>query len=150
MPKDRKFEDLICWQKARKLADSIYHLTRQSEFARDFTLRNQILGAAGSVMHNIAEGADAGTDREFTRFLKMSRRSVSEIQSELYLALDRGYITENDLQVVYDETAQVKRLINGLLSYLRKSILSNQGKVSDEKGEYAGSIEHQSDPFATD
>ena len=47
-------------------------------------------------MHNIAEGFESGSDPEFIRFLKFSRRSASEVQSELYLALDRGYISQDD------------------------------------------------------
>ena len=96
MTKVRRFEDLICWQKARSLANTIHNLTCHPEFLKDFRLRDQILDAAGSVMHNIAEGCDAGTDPEFVRFLKMSRRSTSEVQSELYLALDRKYIAKQN------------------------------------------------------
>ena len=80
MTKVRRFEDLICWQKARELANIVYEITRHPEFSKDFRLRDQILDASGSVMHNIAEGCDAGTDPEFVRFLKMARRSGSEIQ----------------------------------------------------------------------
>ena len=80
MTKVRRFEDLICWQKARRLANIVYELTLHPEFSKDFRLRDQILDASGSVMHNIAEGCDAGTDPEFVRFLKMARRSGSEIQ----------------------------------------------------------------------
>jgi four helix bundle protein len=75
--------------------------------------------AAGSAMHNIAEGFEAGSDAEFVRFLKISRRSASEVQSELYLALDRKYITTNQLQTAYNKGTEIKRLINGLIAYLR-------------------------------
>jgi len=67
-----------------------------------------------------AEGFDAGTDPEFVRFLKMARRSASEVQSELYLALDCGYITSGELKKTYDLALDVKKLINGLMTYLRK------------------------------
>jgi len=72
-------------------------------------------------MHNIAEGFDAGTNLEFIRFLKMSRRSASEVQSELYLALDRKYITDENLNTAYSLATEAKRLINGMIAYLRKS-----------------------------
>jgi len=94
MPKIERFEDLLCWQKARELANAVYDLTERAAFSRDSRLRGQLQGAAGSVMHNIAEGFDAGSKPEFIRFLKMARRSASEIQSEIYLACDRKYITE--------------------------------------------------------
>lgn len=93
MAKIERFEDLHSWQKARKLANLIYDLTGDANFSKDFRLKSQIQDAAGSVMHNIAEGFDAGTNPEFIRFLKIARRSASEVQSQLYFALDRKYIT---------------------------------------------------------
>ncbi len=121
MAKVRRFEELLCWQKARQMANLVYDLTGHTNFANDYKLRGQIQDAAGSVMHNIAEGNDAGTDPEFIRFLKISRRSSSEVQSQLYLAMDRKYISEPELKKVYALADEVKRLINGLISYLRKS-----------------------------
>jgi four helix bundle protein len=67
MAKVRRFEDLTCWQKARVLANTIHGLTLLPNFSKDFKLRDQILDASGSVMHNIAEGCDSGTDPEFIR-----------------------------------------------------------------------------------
>jgi four helix bundle protein len=119
--KIRQFEELDSWKKARELTNMIYDLTEQKGFSRDLRLRDQIRDASGSVMHNIAEGFDAGSDTEFIRFLKISRRSASEVQSQLYLALDRKYITETQLQTAYDKATEVKRLINGLISYLRRN-----------------------------
>lgn len=121
MAKIERFEDLQSWQKARQLANIIYDLTEHPKFAKDFRLRDQIQDAAGSVMHNIAEGFDAGTNPEFIRFLKMARRSASEAQSELYLALDRNYIIEEELSKAYNLATESKRLINGMIAYLRKS-----------------------------
>lgn len=136
MTKVRRFEDLICWQKARQLANSVHGLTRQTEFARDFRLRDQILDAAGSVMHNIAEGSDSGTDPEFIRFLKMARRSASEVQSELYLALDRKYITDADLKRTHAQADEVKRLINGLIAYLRQKGQNAEYRLAEDRAEY--------------
>jgi len=119
MAKINRFEDLQSWQKARQLANEIYDLTEHSPFAKDFRLRNQIQGAAGSVMHNIVEGFDSGSDPEFIRFLKIARRSASEAQSELYLALDRKYVTQDERQAAHDLASEAKKLINGMIGYLR-------------------------------
>ncbi len=59
-------------------------------------------------MHNIVEGFEAGTNPEYIRFLRMARRSASEVQSQLYLALDRHYITEDELKKTYDIATEVK------------------------------------------
>ena len=120
MPKIERFEDLHSWQKARQMANAIYDLTDKPRFAKDALLCRQIRDAAGSVMHNIAEGFDAGTRPEFIRFLKIARRSASEVQSQLYLALDRKYITQAELANAYDLATEAKRLINGMITYLRK------------------------------
>lgn len=121
MAKIGRFGDLQSWQKGRQLANVIYDLTSHLRFAKDFRLCGQIQDAAGSVMHNIAEGFDSGTNPEFIRFLKMSRRSASEVQSELYLALDRKYITQAELTSAYNLATETKKLINGMIGYLRKS-----------------------------
>jgi four helix bundle protein len=116
----KNFEELESWKKARELAGYIYVLTRNEKFAKDFGLRNQIQGAAGSIMHNIAEGFESGYNAEFIRFLKMARRSAAEVQSELYLALDALYITESELKKAYGLAVETKKLINGFISYLSK------------------------------
>ena len=135
--KIERFEDLKSWQKARQLANQVYDFTDHSDFRHDFRLRNQIQGAAGSVMHNLAEGFDAGSDKEFVRFLKYARRSASEVQSQLYLALDRHYITETDLRQAYDLATEVKRLINGLISYLHNSNRIHETKTDYQTNDYS-------------
>jgi len=84
----KRFEELPCWQMARELCRTVFDLVNQKEFRKDFSLKNQIWAAAGSVMDNIAEGFDDGSTREFIRFLGYSQRSSSEVQSQLYRALD--------------------------------------------------------------
>lgn len=116
----KNFEELESWQKARELAGFVYALTRHEKFSRDFGLSNQIQRAAGSVMHNLAEGFEAGYDPEFIRFLKMARRSAGEVQSELYLALDAGYISEDEFKKAYALAVDTKKLINGFITYLSK------------------------------
>ena len=95
--------------------------TERSNFPKDFRLRDQIQGAAGSVMHNIAEGFDDGSDAEFIHFLKYARRSASEVQSEIYLALDRKYVGTEDFKCIYNMATSTKKFINAFIAYLRKS-----------------------------
>ncbi|GJQ51731.1 MAG: four helix bundle protein [Anaerolineaceae bacterium] len=116
----KNFEDLKAWQKARELAGYVYELTRTDKFSRDFGLRDQIQRAASSTMHNIAEGFESGSDPEFVRFLKIARRSAGEVQSQLYLALDVSYIIEDERLKAHALATEVKRLINGMMTYLRK------------------------------
>jgi four helix bundle protein len=119
--KIERFEDIEGWQEARVLARMVYEVSSMGQFARDFRLRRQIEDATASVMANIAEGFDAGSDTEFIRFLGYARRSASEVQSHLYIALDRRYVAKKDFDAIYQKAVQVKKLINGFIRYLRKS-----------------------------
>ena len=103
-----RFEDIEAWQLARELARRVYGLTKKAKFARDFGLKGQIQDAAGSSMHNIAEGFDSETNPEFVRFLRYAKRSCTEVQSELYVALDNQYITNNEFQGMYDHAGRTR------------------------------------------
>jgi four helix bundle protein len=116
----KRFEDLKTWQAARTLVSQVYNASNDGPFGQDFGLRDQIRRAAGSTMHNIAEGFDAGSDAEFIRFLKYTRRSASEVQSQLYIALDQQYLTASQFENIYNQATQVKKLINSFIRYLRK------------------------------
>jgi four helix bundle protein len=96
----------------------IYALTNKGQFARDYGLMRQIQNAAGSAMHNIAEGFDSDTNAEFLRFLRYAKRSCSEVQSELYIALDQKYISKTEFQNVYDHADRTRATIRGFIKYL--------------------------------
>jgi len=113
-----RFEDIEAWQLARELTRKVYGLTKKLKFAGDFGLRRQIQDAAGSSMHNIAEGFDSEANREFVRFLRYGKRSCTEVQSELYVALDQQYITEAEFQDVYDHAGRTRAAIRGFIKYL--------------------------------
>ena len=117
--KIERFEEIEAWQLARELTRKVYVLTKKSEFVRDFGLRNQIQSAAGSSMHNIAEGFDAETNLEFIRFLRYAKRSCTEVQSELYLAFDQQYITKEEFQEVYSHAGRTRATIRGFIKYLQ-------------------------------
>ncbi len=96
----RRFEDIEAWQLARVLTRKVYGLTLEPDFAKDFGLKDQIQNAAGSSMHNTAEGFDSETNAEFIRFLRYAKRSCTEVQSELYVALDNEYISKKQFDTV--------------------------------------------------
>ena len=118
--KIEQVEDIEAWQLARELTRKVYRLTKKPEFAKDYGLKRQIQDAAGSSMHNIAEGFDSETNAEFIRFLRFAKRSCTEVQSELYVALDEEYISLNDFKDVYEQATRTRAAVRGFISYLKK------------------------------
>ena len=104
----KRFEDLECWQEARKLVKMIYAAVKNSpEFQKDFRLVGQYTAAGVSVMNNIAEGLAAQSNAEFVRFLRYSRRSAAETQNCSYVTLDQEYITRTTFQELYDQALKI-------------------------------------------
>ena len=118
--KIEQFEDIEAWQLARELTRKVYRLKKKPEFAKDYGLKRQIQDAAGSSMHNIAEGFDSETNAEFIRFLRYAKRSCTEVQSELYVALDEEYISLNDFKDVYEQATRTRAAVRGFINYLKK------------------------------
>ena len=110
----KRFEDIECWKKARQLTRRIYEVTNDSQFARDFGLRDQIRRASVSVMSNIAEGFERGRPSEFHQFLSIAKGSCAELRTQLYVALDVGYIDSTEFEVLMNQAAEVGRILGGL------------------------------------
>jgi len=117
--KIERFEDIKAWQEARSLVKMIYDATKShKDFTSDYKFRDQIHSAAVSVMSNIAEGFSRRTAKEFGQFLFIAKGSVAEVQSQLYVALDQGYIKKNKFDELYAKSDEVARLISGFIRYL--------------------------------
>jgi len=116
-----RFEDLGCWKEARVLVRKVYDATENKRFSRDMRLTGQIQSAAASSMANIAEGLIRRSDREFIQFLFIAMSSSAEVQSHLYIALDRGYINQETFDDIYKQADKTTAIISGLIKYLRNS-----------------------------
>ncbi|MGB0742954.1 MAG: four helix bundle protein [Opitutales bacterium] len=114
-------EDIKAWQKARVLTRNVYDATKHDEFSRDYGLEDQITRATCSIMHNIAEGFDSGSNAEFIRFLRYAQRSASEVQSQCYVALDQHYINQATFDELYALAKEAKSLIGGFTTYFNKN-----------------------------
>ena len=116
-----RFEDIQAWQAARELCRVVYNLSGESQFAKDFGLRDQARRAAVSIMANISEGFDCNSNQEFIQFLyyDYALRSASELQSHFYVAQDQGYVMRSQFDEVYEGAGKVKRMIFGFIDYLR-------------------------------
>ena len=122
----RMFEEIEAWQKARELTRAIYLCSKTGAFSRDFGLRDQIRRSSVSVMSNIAEGFERGGKAEFIQFLAVAKGSAGEVEAQLYVALDAGYIDEKEFKTLKGTAASTKRLIAGFMNYLRASAIKGQ------------------------
>ena len=120
MSKIERFEDLIAWQKVRLLCKVIYKATRHGSFSKDFGLSNQIQRAAVSILSNIAEGFERGGRGEFHQFLSTAKASCAEVRSQLYVALDIGYLNQSDFERLLAQAEEVARIVGGLRAAVGK------------------------------
>ena len=114
MSRIERFEDLSAWQKARVLVREIYKTTLTPAFSRDFSLVDQIRRASISILSNIAEGFERGKRTEFHQYLVVAKGSCAEVRSQLYVALNVGYLGQKEFNRLSDAATEVGRIIGGL------------------------------------
>ena len=113
-----RFEKLEVWQQARKLNRKVYECTKAFPDTERYALVSQLRRASVSVSSNIAEGAGRNSDVDFARFLEIAYGSLMEVVSQLFLALDEGYLE----QTKWDEIASDAHVIASQLAALSKSL----------------------------
>jgi len=121
MTKIKKFEDIESWKLARNLTNQIYKVSSIGKFNRDFGLKDQMRRASVSILSNIAEGFERGGDNEFLQFLAVAKGSCGEVRAQFYVALDQGYISLDQFEILSNAATEVSQLISGFIRYLRES-----------------------------
>ena len=117
----KRFEDLEVWQGARDAVNAVYKASSNGAFVRDYALRDQIRRAAVSIPSNIAEGFSRHSNKEFIQFLFISKGSTAEVQSQLYIAFDQGYISQEAFDKIYGQIEVVAKQLSRLITYLKES-----------------------------
>ena len=117
----KRFEEIQAWQKARLATKRVYQVSKIDKFAKDFGLCNQIRRASVSVMANIAEGNGRRTNPDFASFLVQSHGSAAEVQSHLYVALDLGYLNQENFHEIYGLFDEISKMTMALAQHLRNS-----------------------------
>ena len=105
----RSFENLYVWQESRELINTIYKIMSS---CRDYGFKDQIQRAAVSIMNNIAEGFESGSDAKFLNFLNISRGSCAEVRSMLYLCEDLGFCTKDKHEQLQ---SQLRKITSGIV-----------------------------------
>jgi len=130
----RSFEDIDMWNQARELVKVIYRISKNKKFSQDFILTGQIRRAAISVMSNIAEGFERGSNTEFIQFLYIAKGSAGEVRAQLYVALDQAYLTDNEFKNGRELCSNISGQISGLIHYLKGSQLKGEKFNTKLKG----------------
>src|SRR3989304_9077475 len=117
----QSFEDLNVYKQTRDLTNKIYEITRQGSFSKDYGLVDQIRRASVSIMSNIAEGFERGTNAEFIQFLYIAKGSCGEVRAQLTIAFDQKYIDENSHKSLIDRCRRISGMLGNLITYLKSS-----------------------------
>jgi four helix bundle protein len=115
------FEDLKIWQEARKLTVEMYAITKRPSFSKDFEMINQMRRGLISITSNIAEGFERGSNREFIYFLTIAKGSSGEVRSHVYLALDQGYIDNQECEQLVINLKKLSSMLSNFLKHLKDS-----------------------------
>lgn len=116
---EKSYYNLDVWKKARLLVSAVYELLKSFPDYEKYALTNQIRRSAISVPSNIAEGIGRQYDKEKIQFLFMARGSLYELETQLFLSLDQGYIEHDQLDVVLEKITDSKKLIHGYINYIK-------------------------------
>ena len=124
----KRFEEIVSWQKARELNNILGKHIDAGKFKSSYKLINQIEGSAGSIMDNIAEGFERGTKGEFLLFLGYSKGSCGELRSQLYRAINRGYINQTEFNELFELATRISGLLQKFIEYLLKTEIAGTRK----------------------
>ncbi|MGB8919011.1 MAG: four helix bundle protein [Candidatus Sulfotelmatobacter sp.] len=116
----RSYKDLVAWQKSMDLVTGTYRAT--AGFPKDelFGLTSQLRRAAVSIPSNIAEGQGRLAEKEFRYFLGQARGSLMEVETQLQIAENLGYLQKEQMASLFQKCAEVGRILNGLLASVSK------------------------------
>ena len=133
----REFHDLEVWKRSRVLCHSIYECLLSRESVRDYALKDQINRASASVMDNIAEGFGRQGNKEFRQYLAIARGSLCEVRSQLFRAVDRGFVTLEEHKQLEGEAREIESMIVGFSKYLVSSkYAGSKFKVEEPPSSY--------------
>lgn len=132
------YRDLDVWQQSRELVRLVYRLTKKLPKDEQFGLTSQLRRASVSVPSNIAEGCGRNHSKESIQFFFIARGSLYEIETQLILVSDLGFITNDDLQQATEQVTRCKKLINGFINYFQKESNNDQPTSINEQLEEYG------------
>ena len=120
MSRVHRFEDLVAWQRGKDLAVAIYKTTQRGGLSKDFGLSGQMQRAAVSIPSNVAEGYERGTPAEFHHGLSTAKGSCGELRTQLYIASEVGYLSQQEFAPLLAQAEEVSRVVGGLREAVKR------------------------------
>ena len=120
MAKYERFEDLPVWQHAIEIGIRIYEMVDSEKMVKDYRAKDQLIGAAISISNNIAEGFEYNGNKQFIRYLEISKGSAGELRSQLFLMMNAGKIGKEVYEFNYNDLVLFSSEVKGLIKYLRE------------------------------
>jgi four helix bundle protein len=139
MAKVSRFEDLEVWKSARAFARIIYETTLKDGFSKDFSHKDQINRSSGSIMDNIAEGFERGGNKELIQYLFIAKGSAGEARSQLFRALDKEYINQEEFSRLENKLQEISKQLSGFINYLKNSEMRGEKYVKEPIEDYSTS-----------
>ena len=115
------FRDLNVWKESKKLAIKVYQITQKDAFKKDYSLRDQIRKAGVSIPSNISEGDERGSNREAVRFFYIAKGSLAELQTQLEIAYEIGYLNKEELKELLDQCENIGKMLGSLIKSRKKN-----------------------------
>jgi four helix bundle protein len=139
--KGKRFEELVVYQRTRALVKEVYALTRRPAFAKDWGLADQIRRAAVSIMSNIAEGFERGSNVEFVQFLYIAKGSCGEVRAQLTVAMDQEYVSEAECERLSDACRLISGMLSSFINYLKGAKLQGPKFTPSSRNQAAEEVE---------
>ncbi len=110
-----KFEDILIWQKAKRLSTLVY---KNFENNKDYGFKDQIQRASISIMNNTAEGFERKSNTELKHFLFIAKGSAGEVRSMINIAVELKYLSQDDFKIMYNEVIEISKMISSFIKTL--------------------------------
>ncbi|HEV8512610.1 MAG TPA: four helix bundle protein [Cyclobacteriaceae bacterium] len=139
MGKIDSYQDLDVWKQTKGLVRDIYELTKTFPKEEQFGLTNQLRRASISIPSNIAEGCGRNHFKDSIQFFFVSRGSLYEIETQVIIAFDLGYISNSDQNNIINKIKSCKRLLNGFINYFQNRSDQQLTTINEQLEQYGNS-----------
>ena len=129
------YKELKVWQKSIELIDVVYNESETERFPKKevYGLASQMQRAAVSIASNIAEGSARHSRRDFVRFLRQSRGSLAELETQIVVAVHRKYMTREQGKIAFVRASEIDRMLSGLIKSLQAKTKANTDETAQRK-----------------